>query len=187
MTSVGRLLLAQVRSIGSRNACVKASELPGGPWTARGQRTYRTGASGSTSDAITRARTARSVTSVRAYQEVGRADLFIQVIPFASPEDARAGLGELRALPRTMPKSKGLSDVGELRTVSPPEVAGTSHVEAAEQPFVLDGEHSRTLTAWCVVGSTVVVAALGGRSGAVRWPQLAEILEAQAAALTHPK
>ena len=176
-------MLAQVRSIGSRNACLPAKDVPGGPWTARGQRTYRTGASGSTSDVVTRAREARSVTSVRAYQEVGRADLFIQVIPFASPEDARIGLAELRALPRTMPKSKGLSDVGRMRAVTPPEVTGAGHVEAAEQPFVLDGEQSRTLTAWCAVGSTVVVAALGGRAGSVRWPQLAEILEAQAAAL----
>ena len=62
-------------------------------------------------------------------------------------------------------------------------MAGTTHVEAAEQAFVLDGEHSRTLTVWCVVGSTVVVAALGGRAEAVRWPQLAAIVEAQAAAL----
>jgi hypothetical protein len=123
------------------------------------------------------------VTSVRAYQEVGRADLFIQVIPFASPEDARAALTELRALPRTMPRSKGLSDVGDLRAVAAPKVAGTTHVEAAEQPFVLDGELARTLTVWCVVASTVVVAALGGRSEAVRWPQLAAIVEAQAAAL----
>jgi hypothetical protein len=183
VTNIGRLVLAQVRSIGSRNACLPASALPGGPWTARGQRTYRTGASGSTSEAITRARAARSVTSVRAYQKVHRADLFIQVIPFASPDDARAGLAELRSLPRTMPKSKGLSDVGEMRTVSPPEVEGATHVEAAEQPFVLDGEHSRTLTAWCVAGSTVVVAALGGRAGAIRWSQLAEILEHQVAAL----
>jgi len=125
----------------------------------------------------------RSVTSVRAYQEVGRADLFIQVIPFASPEDARAALTELRALPRTMPQSKGLSNVGQLRAVAAPEVAGTSHVEAAEQPFILDGEHSRTLTLWCVIDATVVVAALGGRAEAVRWPQLAAIVEAQAAAL----
>jgi hypothetical protein len=125
----------------------------------------------------------RSVTSVRAYQEVGRADLFIQVIPFASPEDARAALTELRALPRTMPQSKGLSNVGQLRAVAAPEVTGTSHVEAAEQPFILDGEHSRTLTLWCVVDATVVVAALGGRAEAVRWPQLAAIVEAQAAAL----
>lgn len=176
-------MLAQVRSIGSRNACLRARDVPGGPWAARGQRTYRTGASGSTSDAITRARAARSVTSVRGYQEVGRADLFIQVIPFASPEDARAGLDELRALPRTMPRTKGLSDVGELRTVSPPAVTGVGHVQAAEQAFVLDGEHSRTLTVWCLVGSAVVVAALGGRAGSVRWPQLAEIVEAQAAAL----
>jgi len=184
VTGIGRLLLAQVRSIGSRNACLPASQVPGGPWTARGQRTYRTGASGSTSEAITRARAARSVTSVRAYQEVGRADLFMQVIPFASPDDARAGLDEMRALPRTMPRSKGLSDVGELRTVAPPEVVGSTRVEAAEQAFVLDGEHSRTLTVWCVAGSTVVVAALGGRAGVVRWPQLAEILEAQLATLT---
>ncbi len=176
-------MLAQVRSLGSRNACLAAADVPGGPWVARGGRTYRTGASGSTSGAITRARAMRSVTSVRAYQEVGRADLFIQVIPFASPEDARAALTELRALPRTMPKSKGLSDVGQLRAVAAPEVAGTTHVEAAEQPFVLDGEHSRTLTVWCVVGGTVVVAALGGRAEAVRWPQLAGIVEAQAAAL----
>lgn len=176
-------MLAQVRSIGSRNACLSAGELPGGPWTARGGRTYRTGASGSTSEAITRARAMRSVTSVRGYQEVGRADLFIQVIPFASPQDARAALTELRALPRTMPQSKGLSDVGPLRTVAPPSVAGTSHVEAAEQPFVLDGEHSRTLTVWCVAGQTVVVAALGGRAEAIRWPQLAEIVEAQVVAL----
>ena len=176
-------MLAQVRSIGSRNACLAAGELPGGPWAARGGRTYRTGASGSTSEAITRARAIRSVTSVRGYQEVGRADLFIQVIPFASPEDARAALTELRALPRTMPQSKGLSDVGQLRAVDAPEVAGTTRVEAAEQAFVLDGEHSRTLTTWCVAGSTVVVAALGGRAEAVRWPQLAAIVEAQAAAL----
>lgn len=176
-------MLAQVRSIGSRNACLAAGELPGGPWAARGGRTYRTGASGSTSEPITRARAIRSVTSVRGYQEVGRADLFIQVIPFASPEDARAGLTELRGLPRTMPQSKGLSDVGELRAVAPPIVAGTTHVEAAEQAFLLDGEHSRTLTAWCVAGQTVVVAALGGRSEAIRWPQLAEIVEAQVAAL----
>jgi len=125
----------------------------------------------------------RSVTSVRAYQEVGRADLFIQVIPFASPEDARAALTELRALPRTMPQSKGLSNVGQLRAVAAPEVTGTSHVEAAEQPFILDGEHSRTLTLWCVIDATVVVAALGGRAEAVRWPQLAAIVEAQTAAL----
>jgi len=125
----------------------------------------------------------RSVTSVRAYQEVGRADLFIQVIPFASPEDARAALTELRTLPRTMPQSKGLSNVGQLRAVAAPEVAGTSHVEAAEQPFILDGEHSRTLTLWCVIDATVVVAALGGRAEAVRWPQLAAIVEAQTAAL----
>lgn len=176
-------MLAQVRSLGSRNACLAAGDVPGGPWAARGGRTYRTGASGSTSGAITRARAMRSVTSVRAYQEVGRADLFIQVIPFASPEDARAALTELRALPRTMPKSKGLSDVGQLRAVAAPEVAGTTHVEAAEQPFVLDGEHSRTLTVWCVVAGTVVVAALGGRAEAVRWPQLAAIVEAQVAAL----
>ena len=176
-------MLAQVRSLGSRNACLAAGDVPGGPWVARGGRTYRTGASGSTSEAITRARASRSVTSVRAYQEVGRADLFIQVIPFASPEDARAALTELRALPRTMPKSKGLSDVGALRAVAAPAVAGTTHVEAAEQPFVLDGEHSRTLTVWCVVGGTVVVAALGGRAEVVRWPQLAAIVEAQAAAL----
>ena len=176
-------MLAQVRSLGSRNACLAAGDVPGGPWVARGGRTYRTGASGSTSGAITRARAMRSVTSVRAYQEVGRADLFIQVIPFASPEDARAALTELRALPRTMPQSKGLSDVGRLRAVAAPEVAGTSHVEAAEQPFVLDGQHSRTLTVWCVVGRTVVVSALGGRAEAVRWPQLAAIVEAQAAAL----
>jgi hypothetical protein len=176
-------MLAQVRSLGSRNACLAAGDVPGGPWVARGGRTYRTGASGSTSEAITRARAMRSVTSVRAYQEVGRADLFIQVIPFASPEDARAALTELRALPRTMPQSKGLSNVGQLRAVAAPEVAGTSHVEAAEQPFILDGEHSRTLTLWCVVDATVVVAALGGRAEAVRWPQLAAIVEAQAAAL----
>ena len=176
-------MLAQVKSFGSRNACLAAGDLPGGPWAARGGRTYRTGASGSTSEAITRARAIRSVTSVRGYQEVGRADLFIQVIPFASPGDARAALTELRALPRTMPRSKGLSDVGELRTVAPPDVAGTTHVEAAEQPFVLDGEHSRTLTVWCVAGRTVVVAALGGRAEVVRWPQLAAIVEAQAAAL----
>ena len=176
-------MLAQVRSLGSRNACLSAGDVPGGPWVARGGRTYRTGASGSTSGALTRARAMRSVTSVRAYQEVGRADLFIQVIPFASPEDARAALTELRALPRTMPQSKGLSDVGRLRAVAAPEVAGTSHVEAAEQPFVLDGQHSRTLTVWCVVGRTVVVSALGGRAEAVRWPQLAAIVEAQAAAL----
>lgn len=176
-------MLAQVRSLGSRNACLAAGDVPGGPWAARGGRTYRTGASGSTSGAITRARAMRSVTSVRAYQEVGRADLFIQVIPFASPEDARAALAELRALPRTMPRSKGLTDIGDLRAVAPPEVAGTTHVEAAEQPFVLDGEHSRTLTLWCVVARTVVVAALGGRAEAVRWPQLAAIVEAQAAAL----
>ncbi len=176
-------MVAQVKSIGSRNACLAARDVPGGPWVGRGQRTYRTGASGSTSEAITRARSARSVTSVRAYQEVGRADLFIQVVPFASPEDARAGLTELRALPRTMPQSKGLSDVGELRPAAPPDVAGTTLVEAAEQPFVLDGEHSRTLTLWCVVGRTVVVAALGGRAETVRWSQLAGIVEAQAAAL----
>jgi hypothetical protein len=176
-------MLAQVRSIGSRNACLSAGDVPGGPWVARGGRTYRTGASGSSSEAITRARSIHSVTSVRGYQEVGRADLFIQVIPFASPQDARAAVTELRALPRTMPKSKGLSDVGALRTVEPPEVAGTTRVEAAEQAFVLDGEHSRTLTAWCVVDSTVVVAALGGRAETVRWPQLAAIVEAQAAAL----
>jgi len=36
---------------------------------------------------------------------------------------------------------------------------------------------------WCVAGQTVVVAALGGRSEAIRWPQLAEIVEAQVAAL----
>jgi len=177
-------MLAQLRSFGSRNACLPAGALPGGPWTARGGRTYRTGASGSTSEAITRARAMRSVTSVRGYQEVGRADLFIQVVPFASADDARTALAELRALPRTMPQGKGLSDVGELRAVAPPEVAGTTLVEAAEQPFVLDGEHSRTLTLWCAVGSTVVVAALGGRSEAVRWPQLVELVEAQAAALT---
>ena len=176
-------MLAQLRSLGSRNACLAAGDVPGGPWVARGGRTYRTGASGSTSGAITRARAMRSVTSVRAYQEVGRADLFIQVIPFASPEDARAALTELRALPRTMPQSKGLSNVGQLRAVAAPEVAGTSHVEAAEQPFILDGEHSRTLTLWCVIDATVVVAALGGRAEAVRWPQLAAIVEAQAAAL----
>jgi hypothetical protein len=176
-------MLAQVRSIGSRNTCLAAADVPGGPWVARGGRTYRTGASGSTSEAITRARAIRSVTSVRGYQEVGRADLFIQVIPFASPEDARTALTELRSLPRTMPKSKGLSDVGEMRTVAPPAVTGTSHVEAAEQPFVLDGEHARTLTVWCVAGHTVVVTALGGRAEAVRWPQLAEIVEAQVAAL----
>ena len=176
-------MLAQVRSIGSRNTCLAAADVPGGPWVARGGRTYRTGASGSTSEAITRARAIRSVTSVRGYQEVGRADLFIQVIPFASPEDARAALTELRALPRTMPQSKGLSDVGEMRPVTPPAISGVSHVEAAEQPFVLDGEHSRTLTVWCVTARTVVVAALGGRAEAVRWPQLAEIVEAQVAAL----
>ena len=176
-------MLAQFRSLGSRNACLAAGDVPGGPWVARGGRTYRTGASGSTSEAITRARAMRSVTSMRAYQEVGRADLFIQVIPFASPEDARAALTELRALPRTMPQSKGLSNVGQLRAVAAPEVAGTSHVEAAEQPFILDGEHSRTLTLWCVIDATVVVAALGGRAEAVRWPQLAAIVEAQTAAL----
>ena len=82
-----------------------------------------------------------------------------------------------------MPQSKGLSNVGQLRAVAAPEVAGTSHVEAAEQPFILDGEHSRTLTLWCVIDATVVVAALGGRAEAVRWPQLAAIVEAQAAAL----
>ena len=183
MTSFGRLLLAQAKSIGSRNACLAPGDVPGGPWTARGQRTYRTGASGSTSEAITRARAVHSVTSVRAYQEVGRADLFVQVIPFASPEDARAGLDELRALPRTMPRTKGLSDVGDLRSVAPPDVVGTTRAEAAEQPFVLDGEHARTLTVWCVGGSTVVVAALGGRAEVVRWSQLAEIVEAQVAAL----
>ena len=176
-------MLAQLRSIGSRNACLPAAELPGGPWSARGGRTYRTGATGRTSEVLSRARETGSVTCVRAYQEVGRADLLLQVIPFASPEDVRVGLSELRALPRTMPQSKGLSDVGELRTVAAPEVAGTTHVEAAEQPFVLDGEHSRTLTVWCVAGSTVVVAALGGRAEAVRWPQLVSIVERQAAAL----
>jgi hypothetical protein len=36
---------------------------------------------------------------------------------------------------------------------------------------------------WCVAGSTVVVAALGGRTEAVRWPQLVSIVERQAAAL----
>lgn len=176
-------MLAQLKSIGSRNACLPAARLPGGPWAARGGRTYRTGASGSTSGAIMRAREMRSVTSVRAYQEVGRADLFLQVMPFASPEDARAAVDELRSLPRKMRQSKGLSDIGEPRTVSAPEVAGTTHAVAAEQPFVLDGAHSRSLTLWCVAGSTVVVAALGGRAEVVRWPQLASIVEAQVAAL----
>lgn len=183
MTNVGRIMLAQLRSIGSRNACLAAGDVPGGPWLTRGGRTYRTGASGSTSEVVERARAARSVTSVRAYQEVGRADLFVQVIPFASDEDARAGLAELRALPRTMPRSKGLTDVGELRGAVAPEVAGTTRAEAAEQPFVLDGEHCRTLTLWCAAGRTVVVAALGGRAEAVRWPELAQVVEAQVAAL----
>ncbi|GAA2740498.1 hypothetical protein GCM10009868_02940 [Terrabacter aerolatus] len=176
-------MLAQLRSIGSRNVCLPAGAVPGGPWVARGGRTYRTGASGSTSEAITRARAVRSVTSLRGYQEVGRADLFLQVIPFASPEDARAAVTELRSLPRTMPKSKGVSDVGEMRTVTPPPVTGAGHVEAAELPFVLDGEHARQLTLWCAAGQTVVVGALGGRAEAVRWPQLAEIVEAQVASL----
>lgn len=187
MTSLGRLLLAQVRSIGSRNACLPARDVPGGPWTVAGRRTYRTGASGSTSEVVARARAMRSVTSVRAYQEAGRADLFMQVIPFASADDARAAVDELRALPRSVPRSKGVSDVGPLRTASRPEVAGAERVEAAEQAFVLDGEHARTLTLWCTTGSHVVVAGLGGRAEAVRWTQLAGIVEAQLAALSRDR
>jgi hypothetical protein len=125
----------------------------------------------------------RSVTSARAYQEVGRADLFIQVIPFASPADARAAVTELRALPRRMRQTKSVTDVGESRDVAPPEIAGPTHVEAAELPFVLDGQHARSLNLWCVAGSRVVVAGLGGRAEVVRWPDLAQIVEAQVAAL----
>lgn len=184
MTSLGRLLLAQIRSIGSRNTCLPARDVPGGPWAVVGQRTYRTGASGSPSEVVDRARAMRSVTSVRAYQETGRADLFLQVIPFASTQDARAAVDELRALPRSVPRAKGVSDVGPMRPAARPEVAGAERVEAAEQAFVLDGEHARTLTLWCTTGSHVVVAGLGGRAEVVRWPQLAGIVEAQLAALS---
>ncbi|WP_374971284.1 hypothetical protein [Terrabacter sp. BE26] len=183
MTSVGRLMLARLKSIGSRNACLPAGQVPGGPWTARGAWTYRTGAGGSTSEVITRARGMRSVTSARAYQEVGRADLFIQVIPFASPADARAAVTELRALPRRMRQTKSVTDVGEPRDVAPPEITGPTHVEASELPFVLDGQHARSLNVWCVAGSRVVVAGLGGRAEVVRWPDLAQVVEAQVAAL----
>lgn len=176
-------MLARLQSIGSRNTCLPAGRVPGGPWTARGAWTYRTGASGSTSEVITRAREMRSVTSARAYQEVGRADLFLQVIPFASAEDARAAVAELRALPRRMQQTKSITDVGEPRDVAPPEIPGTTHVEAAELPFVLDGQHARSLNVWCVAGSRVVIAGLGGRAEVVRWPDLAAILEAQVAAL----
>lgn len=183
MVSLGRLLVARLKSIGSRNACLPASQVPGGPWTARGAWTYRTGAGGSTSEAITRAREMHSVTSIRAYQELGRGDLFLQVIPFASPADARAAVAELRALPRTMKESKSVTNVGAPRDVAPPEVVGTTHVEAAELPFVLDGQHARSPNLWCVAGDRVVVAGLGGRAEAVRWPDLAAIVEAQVAAL----
>ncbi|MEW1952021.1 hypothetical protein [Terrabacter sp. NPDC080008] len=183
MVSLGRLMLARLQSIGSRNVCLPAGQVPGGPWTARGAWTYRTGAGGSTSGATTRAREMRSVTSARAYQEVGRADLFVQVIPFASPEDAQEAVAELRALPRTMRETKSITDVGEARDVAPPEITGATRVEAAEQPFVLDGQHARSLNLWCVAGSHVVVAGLGGRAEAVRWPDLAAIVEAQLDAL----
>jgi hypothetical protein len=187
VTSLGRLLLAQVRAIGSRNACLPAREVPGGPWTVLGQRTYRTGASGSTSEVVERARALRSVTSLRAYQDAGRADLFVQVVRFASAGDARVAVDGLRALPRSVPRAKGVSDVGPLRTASRPEMAGADRTEAAEQAFVLDGEHARTLILWCTTGPFVVVSGLGGRAEVVRWSQLSGIVEAQLAALSRDR
>jgi hypothetical protein len=161
--------------------------VPGGPWTVLGQRTYRTGASGSTSEVVERARALRSVTSLRAYQDAGRADLFVQVVRFASAGDARVAVDELRALPRSVPRAKGVSDVGPLRTASCPEVAGADRTEAAEQAFVLDGEHARTLILWCTTGPFVVVSGLGGRAEVVRWSQLSGIVEAQLAALSRDR
>lgn len=184
MTSLGRLLLAQVRAIGSRNACLAARDVPGGPWAVVGQRTYRTGASGSTSEVVERARAARSVTSLRAYHDAARTDLFLQVVRFASPDDARVAVDELRALPRSVPSAKGVSDAGPLRAAARPEVAGADRVEAAQQAFVLDGEPARTLTLWGTTGPFVVVAGLGGRADMVGWPQLSAIVEVQLAALS---
>jgi hypothetical protein len=94
---------------------------------------------------------------------------------------------ELRALPRSVPRAKGVSDVGPLRTASRPEVAGADRTEAAEQAFVLDGEHARTLILWCTTGPFVVVSGLGGRAEVVRWSQLSGIVEAQLAALSRDR
>jgi hypothetical protein len=78
-------------------AVIDAHELPGAGWTVMDARSWRTGALGAPTEESKRARLAGSITAIKSFEQSRSSRwTFVEVIPFASADDAETMLPKLK-------------------------------------------------------------------------------------------
>ena len=86
---------------------LETTDLADGPWLARQQRTFRTGAGQPQTDETRRARKNGSITAMRTFRHAtDRRTLTCSVIPFAAPSDAQAYVPKIPNRMMRIPFSK---------------------------------------------------------------------------------
>lgn len=153
---------------------LSGADLPGGSWRRIDQRTWRTGISGTSWG--DRARAVGSVTAWRSFRD-GDRWLWLQVMPLASADDARAAVGEVQGM--------GLRNLrARVRLVSEADIdiepfTGAGRVWAHE--YRTDGPEGAgtTFMLAAAVGDFMVVVSASGQP-AWDWPSVSDVAALQA-------
>lgn len=159
-----------------------ASDLPDGPWRMLDQRTWRTGVMGPATEWGERARQAGTVTGWRSFgHKTSKRGAWIQVMPLASADDARAALSVVgeRGLANLRARVQLVSE----HDVSVAPFTGADAVWAREQHTTSKDGPGVVLTLGGAVGRSLVIICLSG-SPAWDWSSASELAALQAARLS---
>jgi hypothetical protein len=178
-----RLAFAQLASRGGKDDALSVvldwHDLPG-EWRTEDERTWMTGRTGPATPESRRAREAGSVTAWRSFHDGERRWAWVQVVPLASPADARSALAQVGA--RLLANPRAEVRVVEERQVDVEPFAGADAVWAHEQhtrPVTTSGPDAVSLLLAGSVGSHVIVLGLSG-TPAWDWDQASLLAARQA-------
>ncbi len=157
------------------SSLVDTATLPGGDWSVLDERTWRTGRQKPAEPWAERAAANGSITAWRSFRSERRS-LWLQLVPTASPDDARAALAVVPAAFLANLHSQVRLDSES--DVEPPDVPGADAVWAHEQHTSGHPDAGTTLLLCWTAGTRLFALSAGGQPEWT-WPEVAAVAGAQ--------